>query len=102
LHNAAAVIEAKYYGRKTRLAEIIEFAKHLGCERIGLAFCIGLAEEARAIEAASAMNRYTKWEVLPGNRWTHPTPVCFDALPPNGWIKKDRFDWNRGLMEGIG
>jgi len=54
LHSAAAAIEAKHYGRKTRLAEIIEFAKHLGCERIGLAFCIGLAEEARVIEAIFA------------------------------------------------
>lgn len=54
LQNAAAVVEAKHYGRKTRLAEIIEFAKHLGCERIGLAFCIGLAEEARVIEAILA------------------------------------------------
>ena len=50
LHSAAAVIEAKHYGQKTRLDEIIEFAKYLGCERIGLAFCIGLAEEARVIE----------------------------------------------------
>jgi len=54
LHGAAAVIEAKHYGRKTRLAETIEFAKHLGCERIGLAFCIGLSEEARVIEAILA------------------------------------------------
>jgi len=51
LHSAAAAIEAKHYGHETRLAEIIEFAKHLGCERIGLAFCIGLAEEARIVEA---------------------------------------------------
>lgn len=54
LHSAAAAIEAKHYGRKTRLAEIVEFAKHLGCERIGLAFCIGLAEEARIIDAILA------------------------------------------------
>jgi uncharacterized metal-binding protein len=54
LQNAAAVIEAKHYGRKTRQAETIEFAKHLGCEKIGLAFCIGLAEEARVIEAILA------------------------------------------------
>ena len=54
LQNAAATIEAKHYGRKTRLAEIIEFARYLGCERIGLAFCTGLAEEARVIEAILA------------------------------------------------
>lgn len=54
LHSAATAIEAAHYGRKNRLAEIIEFAKHLGCERIGLAFCIGLADEARVIEAIFA------------------------------------------------
>jgi uncharacterized metal-binding protein len=54
LHSAAAVIEARHYGRQTRLAEIIKFAQHLGYERIGLAFCIGLAEEARVIEAILA------------------------------------------------
>jgi len=54
LHSAAAVTEAEHYGRKTRLAEIIEFAKHLGYEKIGLAFCVGLAEEARAIEGILA------------------------------------------------
>jgi len=51
LQRAAAAIEAKHYGRKTRLGEIIEFAQCLGCRRIGLAFCVGLSEEARIIEA---------------------------------------------------
>jgi uncharacterized metal-binding protein len=54
LHSAASAIEAKHYGRKTRLAEIIEFAKYLGYERIGLAFCVGLAEEARVVDAILA------------------------------------------------
>lgn len=54
LQQAAAGIEAKHYGQKTRLGEIIEFAKCLGCERIGLAFCVGLSEEARIIEAVLA------------------------------------------------
>ena len=50
LHQAASAIEARYYGEKTRLGEIILFAKELGYERIGLAFCIGLSEEAKVIE----------------------------------------------------
>jgi len=54
LQRAAAAIEAKYYGQKTRLGEIIEFAKLLSCRRIGLAFCVGLSEEARVIEAILA------------------------------------------------
>jgi len=49
LHRAAAEVEAKQYGRKTRLAEIIEFARELACRRIGLAFCVGLSEEAHII-----------------------------------------------------
>ena len=50
LHQAASAIEAKYYGKETRLGEIILFAKELGYQRIGLAFCIGLSEEAGIIE----------------------------------------------------
>ena len=50
LHNAASTIEARYYGKKTRLSETILFAKELGCQKIGLAFCVGLSEEAKIIE----------------------------------------------------
>jgi len=50
LHKAASSIEARYYGKETRLGEIILFAKELGCRRVGLAFCIGLSEEARIID----------------------------------------------------
>jgi uncharacterized metal-binding protein len=35
---------------KTRLVEICEFARRLGCQRLGLAFCIGLASEAGIVE----------------------------------------------------
>jgi uncharacterized metal-binding protein len=50
LHKAASAIEGRYYGKETRLGEIILFAKELGYKKIGLAFCIGLSEEARIIE----------------------------------------------------
>ena len=50
LHQAASAIEARYYGKETRLGEIILFAKELGYKKIGLAFCIGLSEEAKVIE----------------------------------------------------
>jgi uncharacterized metal-binding protein len=35
---------------KTRMTEICEFAKKMGYKRLGLAFCIGLAKEARTVE----------------------------------------------------
>lgn len=50
LHKAASAIEARYYGKETRLGEIILFAKELRCQKVGLAFCIGLAEEAKIID----------------------------------------------------
>ena len=50
LHKAGSTIEAKYYCEKTRLGEIILFAKELSCRKIGLAFCIGLSDEAKIID----------------------------------------------------
>jgi uncharacterized metal-binding protein len=50
VHTAASAIEGRYYGKETRLGETILFAKELGCKKIGLAFCIGLGEEAKVIE----------------------------------------------------
>jgi uncharacterized metal-binding protein len=35
---------------KTRIVEICEFAHRMGYKRLGLAFCIGLAKEAKVVE----------------------------------------------------
>jgi len=50
LHNTASTIEARYYGKETRLGEVILFAKELDCQKLGLAFCIGLSDEAKVLE----------------------------------------------------
>jgi len=47
----------------------------------------------RIDKTASPMNRYTKWEILQGDKWSNPKPVCFDSLPQQGWIAVDKFDW---------
>lgn len=49
LHRTAAAIEAKHYGRATRLEEIMLFAKQLGIKKIGMAYCTGLSEEAKIL-----------------------------------------------------
>jgi uncharacterized metal-binding protein len=46
---AAAHIEATCYMTKTRIEEVIEFAKTMGYQRLGIAFCIGLSTEAETI-----------------------------------------------------
>jgi uncharacterized metal-binding protein len=50
IHRAASAIEARHYRQANRLEETILFAKELGCRKLGLAFCFGLADEARVIE----------------------------------------------------
>jgi uncharacterized metal-binding protein len=44
---AAAEVEGTYYGKLTRVEEIIAFANRIGAKRIGVATCIGLIQETR-------------------------------------------------------
>jgi len=44
---AAAEVEGTYYGKLTRVEEIIAFANRIGAKLIGVATCIGLIEETR-------------------------------------------------------
>ena len=50
LHRAATAIEGRHYNQAPRLQEIMLFAKEAGFNKLGLAFCIGLADEARVID----------------------------------------------------
>jgi uncharacterized metal-binding protein len=49
LANAAAAVEAEYYGMATRLEEICHFARAMGFTHLGVAFCTGFKEEARIV-----------------------------------------------------
>ena len=44
---AAAEIEGQYYGKLTRVEEIVMFCKKIGAKRIGVVTCVGLINEAR-------------------------------------------------------
>lgn len=43
---AAAEVEAENYCKMTRIEEIMEFAKKIGAENLGIATCVGLLKEA--------------------------------------------------------
>jgi len=47
ISHAAAEIEGTYYGKLTRVEEIIAFAKRIGAKKIGIATCIGLMNETK-------------------------------------------------------
>ncbi|MBN2233093.1 MAG: DUF1847 domain-containing protein [Deltaproteobacteria bacterium] len=51
LHRAATAIEGRHYCKEPRLRELILFAREMEVKTIGIAFCIGLAEEAGTIDA---------------------------------------------------
>lgn len=44
---ASAQVEGLFYGKLTRVGEIIEFATRIGAKKIGIATCAGLIEEAK-------------------------------------------------------
>ncbi|MCW3142064.1 MAG: DUF1847 domain-containing protein [Methanophagales archaeon] len=45
----SARIESRYYMKKTRIEELIVYAKEMNYKRLGVAFCIGLQKEAETI-----------------------------------------------------
>ena len=47
----------------------------------------------RIDKTASAMNRYTRWNIPLDGEWCNPRPVCFDSLPEGGWVRTDGIDW---------
>lgn len=49
LAEAAAAVEGAFYMQLGRLEESVRFVENMGFTRIGVAFCGGLAEEARVI-----------------------------------------------------
>lgn len=54
----AALVEAEGYCKKTRVEEIIDFAKKCGYKKIGLAFCIGLSKEAEVFQRILIANGF--------------------------------------------
>jgi uncharacterized metal-binding protein len=45
----SALVESEGYCKDVRLLEIINFAKKCGFKKLGIAFCIGLANEAKVV-----------------------------------------------------
>ncbi|WP_346355386.1 DUF1847 domain-containing protein [Azotosporobacter soli] len=58
----SAQIEGRFYGKLTRVEEIVEFAKGIGAKKIGIATCAGLIQEAKifaAILSAKGLESYS-------------------------------------------
>lgn len=67
----AAAVEAAGYGKWPRVREIMEFALRMEYSKIGLAFCLGLREEARVFA-----------EILGHNGFTVSSAICKAGAVP--------------------
>ena len=84
---ASSEVEGEGYMRWPRLVEVAKMAKKLGVKRIGIAFCIGLREEAEAI------SRYLEkegFEVFSVCCKVGAIPKSEVGVPRERWINKDR------------
>lgn len=52
---ASAEVEYEGYCRLTRVEEIMTFARKMGYKKLGIAYCIGLVNEARILPASSVL-----------------------------------------------
>lgn len=64
LAHAAAEVEGTYYGKLTRVEETLAFARRIGAQRIGIATCVGLIEEARLFATILRRGGFTPQTVL--------------------------------------
>lgn len=62
---ASAQVEGLFYGKLTRVEEIIEFANRIGAKKIGIATCAGLIEEAKIFA-----------EILTAKGLEHYSAIC--------------------------
>lgn len=61
---ASAEIEYEGYCQWTRVQEIIEFARKIGAQKIGIANCIGLINEARIFAKILRANSFEVYSVI--------------------------------------
>ncbi len=64
LVRAAARVEIRGYCKKTRIEEIMDFARECGFQHLGVAFCIGLRREAAVVVRVLEANGFTVDSVL--------------------------------------
>ena len=84
---AAAAVEYEGYGKRTRVEEVIQFAKKLGFQKLGIATCLGLIEESRILTKILRINGFEVYGVVCKCGATPKTeigipPVC-DTVGPN-------------------
>lgn len=61
---SAARIEAEYYCQKTRVEETVLFIQKMGFQKVGIATCVGLLEEAKTFAKILKQNNIAYYMVI--------------------------------------
>lgn len=61
---AAAQVEYEGYGKRTRVEEIVQFARKIGAKKLGIATCLGLIEESRTLTKILRINGFEVYGVV--------------------------------------
>ena len=61
---AAAQVEYEGYGKRTRVEEVIQFARKIGAKKLGIATCLGLIEESRMLTRILRNNGFEVYGVI--------------------------------------
>ncbi len=61
---AAAEVEYEGYCKRTRVEEVMEFAKKIGAKKLGIATCMGLIDEARILAKILRANGFEVYGVI--------------------------------------
>ena len=86
----SSVVEAAGYCKKTRVEELVDFARRLGLRRLGIAFCVGLRREAGALV-----------DVLEGNGFEVVSVCCkLGGIAKEEFGVEDGEKINPGTYEG--
>ena len=104
---ASAEIEGEFYGKYTRVEEIIEFARRIGAKKIGIATCVGLIEESRIFARILRLNGFevygvsckvgsvNKTDIGVAEEFTCITgPVMCNAIMKAKLLAKEKVDLN--------
>ena len=60
---ASAQVEGRFYGLYTRVEELMEFSQRIGARQIGIATCVGLINESRALTKILRFNGFEVYGV---------------------------------------
>ncbi len=79
---AAAEVVSEGYGQKTRLEETIDFARRCNYHNLGLAFCIGLSNEAKVLSRVLSYNGFTVNSIICKNGGISKDFIGIDSSVP--------------------